>query len=126
MSQTQQDLNASVKSATISFSVIRYSYRSKSFSRTSGGTGISPHTLSCAVAVRTVCRIDGAQNLKLALDVRVKVFDEVKMVWAFLPRKEVVYTVLVSNIAPTTNVRERLYVCVDSSKEEAVVRDVPA
>jgi hypothetical protein len=69
----------------------------------------------------TVRDILSAQDLVLALDIRVKVLDKVEMVRHALPGNQVVDTVLVPDVAFASDVGQWLYVCVDRSQQQPKV-----
>jgi hypothetical protein len=72
----------------------------------------------------TVVHILGPDDLELALDVRIKVLDEVKVIGKPLPSNEIVDPVFVPDITFASHIRERLDVGMDRSEQQAEVRDV--
>jgi hypothetical protein len=72
----------------------------------------------------TVVHILRPDDLELALDVRIKVFDEVKVVGKPLPSDEIVDPVFVPDVTFASHIRERLDVGMDRSEQQAKVRDV--
>ena len=63
----------------------------------------------------TVVDILRTNDLELSLDVWIKVLYKVEMIRQFLPLDQVVYTVLVSNIALSSDIRQGLSVGMDGS-----------
>ena len=55
----------------------------------------------------------GANDLKLSLDVRIKVFYKVKMIRQLLPLDQVVYAILMSNIALASDIGQGLSIGMD-------------
>lgn len=63
----------------------------------------------------TIVDILRTNDLKFSLDVWIKVLYKVEMIRQLLPLDQVVYTVLVSNIALPSDIRQRLSVGMDGS-----------
>ena len=74
--------------------------------------------------ILTVVHILGPDDLELALDVRIKVLDEVEVIGKPLPSDEVVDSVFVPDVTFASHIRERLDVGMDRSEQQAEVRDV--
>ena len=62
---------------------------------------------------RTVVDGFGANDLKLSLDVRIKVFYKVEMIRQLLPLDQVVDTILMSNVAFASDIGQGLGIGMD-------------
>jgi hypothetical protein len=72
----------------------------------------------------TVVHILGPDDFELALDVRIKVLDEVEVIRKPLPSDEIVDPVFVPDVTFASHIRERLDVGMDRSEQQAEIRDV--